>query len=221
VRLTVRDTGRGMDASALLEAFDPFSTNRNTAGRTGLGLLCVNAIVQQARGVLDVDSSLGVGTEFSIYFPRAISRTVTPVTSPLQFVERNPVVSENANTTVLVVDDEPAVRTLVRLILEGRGFKVLDARDGHDALLLAEIQRTPIDLLVADIAMPEMDGVELAKQLRGQFPDLRVLFMSGYMTESLVARDSVPTHEALVQKPFAIATLLAAIGNILGVELTA
>lgn len=247
VRMCITDTGFGMDASMLVRAFDPFFTTQSMAERTGLGLPSVYAIVHHARGVLDVESAPGVGTTFAVYLPRAVATLDLGMSTPLVDSMAHPslglaeaapallppVIAPNSSTapsvsvprraeasraTILIVDDETSVRTLVRLVLEGRGFKVIDARSGPDALLLAEIQRTPIDLLIADIAMPEMNGVDLAGRLRERFPALRVVFMSGYAAEGLEARDSLPADQHFIQKPFDLSALVGIVSTVLDPE---
>jgi len=205
VRLWVKDTGLGMDATTLAHAFDPFFTTHDMATRSGLGLTAVYGIMQQVAGMLDVESVLHSGTTLSLYFPRAENLPPSMYTTSHDHTKRHDPVS--TGKTVLVVDDDSAIRALIRLALESRGYRVIDACSGHDALLLSEIQRTPVDLLVTDISMRAMGGNDLAAQMLERFATLRVLFMSGHVEDELVTRGVLRAGEPFLQKPFGVTEL--------------
>jgi len=176
---------------------------------TGLGLAVVDGIVKQSGGWIDVDSELNVGTTFQIFLP-ATERGVT--------VE-DPRASEHApgrgTETVLLVEDEPAVREMTQTALEGYGYKVVSARCGEDALQTVSAKQTRIDLLLTDVVMPGMSGPELADRVRRDYPSIAVIFMSGY-TSNAVLRRSIEAGEAhFVQKPFTTTGLATKLRQVL------
>jgi len=195
VRLTVSDTGCGMDAATIARAFEPFFTTKGEHG-TGLGLATVHAIVQRAGGHVQVASTVGRGTTFTVYLPLVQSQLVAPKG------RSNPAVRPRGGETILLVEDDDSVRALADLLLRDCGYTVLATRDGADAVRLASEHAGRIDLLVTDVVMPRMDGRAVADRLRTLQPGIKVLFLSGY-TDDAVVRHGV--HEAAVaflQKPF-------------------
>ncbi len=201
VRLTVRDTGPGMDADTLARCFEPFFTTKGVAG-SGLGLATVYTIVQHCGGRISVQSEPGRGTTFAITLPRVVGREA-PLASPPPAAP-----GDGAGRTVLLVEDEPVLRALVEDVLRAHGYRVLVASDGPAALRLAEQTADRIDLLLSDVVMPGLGGRELAERLRRDRPDLAVLFMSGYTEDAVLRQDVEAEAETLLRKPFSPAVLL-------------
>jgi len=204
VRITVADTGSGIPPELRARVFEPFFTTKQEKG-TGMGLASVYGIVEQAGGWIDLDSALGVGTTFQVMLPGA-----GPAAVPEDDVQ--PV----ARATVLIVEDEAALRQLVGSMLEEQGYLVLQAENGLDAIALAERHRGTLDLLITDVVMPRLSGPELAQQLRSLRPGLEVLFMSGYNDSRLVGRGGEQVQFNLLVKPFTPDQLIQRV-----VELTA
>lgn len=198
VALTVTDTGTGIPEQVRARIFEPFFTTKEVGKGSGLGLASVEGIVRQSGGGVAVRSNEGQGSTFVVYLPRANDavRELPAAAEPaaeLQQLE-----------TVLVVDDEDDVRRLLADVLRLGAYVVLEARDGEHALQIAERHGGPIDLLVTDLVMPRLTGLELADRLRLRHPDVRVLFMSGY-AEREAERDHLRTlspYEQFIQKPF-------------------
>ena len=202
VELTVADTGTGMDETTVASVFEPFFTTKVGTG-TGLGLSTVLGIVKQSRGGIEIHSRPGVGTTFVVFLPRAAEGAVTPsndVRVPHEAVAR----------TVLLVEDEPAVRDVTRRLLETAGYRVIEAPDGDAALRLAESADPPIDVLVTDTVMPHVGGPLLATTLRAKQPKLGVVFVSGYPDAATLSR-ARPERSEFVEKPFSREVLLSAI----------
>ena len=174
VMLTVTDTGRGMDAATASRIFEPFFTTKERGAGTGLGLSTVYGIVKQSGGHVEVETEPGVGTTFRIYLPRVAEEAETLNPTPLG--ER----SLKGSETILLVEDEEAVRGVGAKVLETYGYTVLLAGDGAEALELAQSYPDPIHLLMTDIMMPKMGGLELAERLSALRPELKVLYTSGY-----------------------------------------
>ena len=195
VRLTVRDSGTGMSSEVKAHLFEPFFTTKEPGEGTGLGLATIFGSVTQAGGDIRVDSEEGQGTIFEIYLPRA-QETVRPQVRPAA-AALTPAGSE----TVLLVEDDPTVRALVRYVLAGLGYTVVEASSGPEARQV--LARHPIDLLLTDVVMPGDSGLVLAGQLRQALPGLKVLFMSGY-TADLNKYQGIPEQPemAFLPKPF-------------------
>ncbi|MGH2875434.1 MAG: PAS domain S-box protein [Solirubrobacteraceae bacterium] len=188
VGLSVADTGIGMSPETAGRIFEPFFSTKGERG-TGMGLAAVYATVNQAGGWIDVESQLGAGTTFSVMLPASVAADAA---------DDEPA---GRRSTLLLVEDEPALRTLVVTMLEERGYEVLQAGNGLDAIALAERHPDEIDLLLTDVVMPRLSGPELAQRLRAQRPGLEVLFMSGYNDSRLVSR-GVDGDVNLLVKPF-------------------
>jgi len=191
VRISVEDTGHGMDAETRARIFEPFFTTKPPGKGSGLGLAAAQGIVQQVGGAIGVRSAPGRGTRMSVFLPRA-----REVQAALRLPEE-PRAVRGGTETVLLVEDEPEVRSLAARALERRGYAVLTAADGEGALQLAAIGLERVDLLVTDIAMPGMDGRALARKLRALRPELPVLFISGF-----VAGGAESLEGPLLSKPF-------------------
>ncbi len=200
VRIAVRDTGSGMTEQVRAHLFEPFFTTKGLAEGTGLGLASVYATVTQAGGFIEVDSAVGQGSTFALHLP-ALEGEAAPAPTPA--AEPLPRGSE----VVLLVEDEEALRGYVSLVLRDRGYTVLEARDGEEAMAVVTQHEGPIDLLLTDVLMPRMGGAELARRLRVGRPQTRVLFMSAHPEEA--GRRSWPIGMAahLLEKPFTPAAL--------------
>ncbi len=193
-RLTVRDTGHGMPDDVKAHVFEPFFTTKELGKGAGLGLSSVYGIVNQSGGGITVDSELGQGTTFRVYLPR-VGDVVEAPASPAV-----PPRAAGGNETILVVDDEPAVRRLAMMILRGKGYRSMEAADPRDALRIAA--QDPIDLLLTDIVMPEMGGRELAEQIRKLRPGVRVLYVSGFNEDEFFKTGLNGANAAFLIKPF-------------------
>jgi two-component system, cell cycle sensor histidine kinase and response regulator CckA len=205
VALAVTDTGTGIPEEARAHIFEPFFTTKDVGRGTGLGLATVDGIVRQSGGGIALRSTEGRGSTFTVYLPRATDSAAeaTPARSELVRTEHVPCLPDKE--TVLVVDDEDDVRRLLVDVLKIGPFRVLEARDSAQALKLAEAQSSPIELLVTDIVMPGLSGMELADQLRVGNPALKVLFMSGYAERERVRQ--LHDNEQFIPKPFLPAEL--------------
>ena len=194
VELRVADTGVGMPAEVAEQVFDPFFTTKAMGAGTGLGLAVCYGIVRKAGGAISVLSTPGVGSTFRVFFPATEAEPVVPA-----LLLEPPV--DGGRETVLVAEDERVIRELVERALSRRGYRVLAAGDGQDAMEVARAHEGRIDLLVSDVVMPRVGGPELARTLRRSDPALRVLFMSGYSADALREGQDVPGSE-FVAKPF-------------------
>ncbi|MBI3653021.1 MAG: PAS domain S-box protein [Acidobacteria bacterium] len=194
--IAISDTGIGMTPEVKAHLFEPFFTTKEVGKGTGLGLATVFGIVKQSGGYLEVYSAIGIGSTFKIYFP--ILETSVPF-PPLGDSDEVP---QLGTETILLVEDEEAVRSVAKLILETLGYQVLVASHGREALTIAESFSSTLHLLITDMVMPEMSGSQLAIILQGRQPDLKVLFMSGYIDDTLIREDILAAHQAFLQKPF-------------------
>jgi signal transduction histidine kinase/ActR/RegA family two-component response regulator len=195
VRIAVTDTGTGMDEATRRSVFEPFFTTKEVGRGTGLGLAVAHGIVTQHGGQIEVESELGVGSTFTVWLPRArgiSQRNAVATTRP---------VASLAGETVLLVEDEAAVRRAVQRTLDRLGYRMVAASDGEDALRLAE-QLGRIDLLLTDVVMPGIDGPELACRLRERWGDLPVLFVTGYSADRLARNGAVGPHDRVLEKPY-------------------
>ena len=208
--LEVSDTGIGMDAQVRAHLFEPFFTTKNVGEGTGLGLATVYGIVRQSGGAIEVDSEPGLGATFRIYLPE----TQEPIATRAKRTDAQ--VPTGGPEAVLLVEDEELVRGLVRQVLEGQGYRVLEAAHGPAALALARVHaHDPLHLLVSDVVMPQMDGPTLALALREQRPALPVLFMSGRSDSGPRSAASDLPRSSFLQKPFAPAQLARAVRDAL------
>jgi len=201
VSLTISDNGCGMDQATVSRIFEPFFTTKALGVGTGLGLATVYGIVKQNGGTIAVESTLTVGTTFTVYLPRhagSLSSTLAPIT----------VSHTGATELVLVVEDEPALLDVTSKLLSRKGYRTLCASNPHDALKLAKAHATELALLLTDVVLPQMDGRELAAQVRAFCPHLAVVFMSGYTTAQVLQLPAFPDGANFVQKPFTSNALL-------------
>lgn len=209
VMLAVSDTGHGMDKATIQRIFDPFFTTKDVGKGTGLGLSTVYGIVKQSGGNIWVYSETGKGTVFKIYFPRI----ETPVESKPDISTISTPPSRSA--AILLVEDEEVVRNMVLRILISHGFDVLAARNGNEALQMCQGVKKPIHLVITDVIMPEMSGSELAHNLSISYPNIKVLFMSGYTNNEIVHHGVLDPEVNFIQKPFTIDRFLEKIQEIL------
>jgi two-component system NtrC family sensor kinase len=209
VLVAVSDTGHGMDAVTRARIFEPFFTTKEIGKGTGLGLAMVYGFVKQSGGHVEVYSEPGHGTSFKVYLPRA--EAVARSAKSSQGIHRVPKGAE----TVLLVEDEDAVRTLSRLILQSNGYTVLEARDGQEGVRVAQQHAGPIHLLVTDLVMPRMSGRQLADRLTQTRTQIRVLFMSGYTDEAVMRHGVLEPDVVFLQKPFSPISLARKVREVL------
>jgi len=199
VMLRVADVGCGMDPDLQAHIFEPFFTTKSQG--TGLGLATVYGVIKQSGGYIALDSAPGKGTAFNIYLPR-----VAEVAG--KFPEIGPAVQiSGQHRTVLLVEDEPALRKLTRKMLVELGLTVLEAENAAHAIQIAKQTEIPIDLLLTDVVMPGMNGWALAELFSLQRPEMRVLYMSGYPDEVLAKHGVTGTKLSILRKPFTRAEL--------------
>lgn len=209
--LTVSDTGSGMDAETESRLFEPFYTTKTVGHGTGLGLAAVYGILRQNNGYITVESEVGTGTRFRLYLPLAAH--TAPLAGPLT-PEARAVRPAQPDVTILLVEDEPAVRAIAARSLEFGGFRVIQAGDGAAALEAVAREGAP-SLVLTDLMMPGMGGAELAQRLRKRWPDLPILFMSGYSTADLQTRGIAGADDVTIQKPFTLDGLIASVATAL------
>jgi len=209
VQLVVTDSGIGMDAETQAHIFEPFFTTKEKGKGTGLGLAMVYGIVKQSGGFIWVYSELGKGTSFKIYLPRLGQKE-----DEVGFSTNTGEVPMGSET-VLLTEDEQDVREIAREFLESGGYRVIEAKDGVEAMELANRHRGEIQLLVTDMVMPGMTGQELAVQLQSEHPGLCVVFMSGYSEHAATEMANADPSVRLMTKPFSRAAILRTVGEIL------
>jgi two-component system cell cycle sensor histidine kinase/response regulator CckA len=210
VRLTVADTGVGIDSATLQRIFEPFFTTKAEGKGTGLGLSTVYGIVQQCGGWVAVESEPGHGTTFRIFLPRTQEAASDPEPVPLRPAQLC------GAETILLVEDQEEVRRFVVEALRGYGYRILDASQPGDALLIAERHVGPIYLLLTDIVMLHLTGVELAARLKPLRADMRVLYMTGHTEQAVLGDAFFETGGALIRKPFNAEDLARKIREVLG-----
>ena len=209
VMVAVSDTGVGIDAETQARIFEPFFTTKEKGKGTGLGLSTVYGIVKQSGGYIWVYSEPSKGTTFKVYLPRVDE----PL--PRRSSRTWPAVTAGGHETILVVEDESAIRSLTRQILEKYGYRVLDAPNGSEAEKLVAGHPEKIDVLLTDLVMPEMPGTELAARLVAKRPGVRVVFMSGYTSDAVVRGGLIESGQAFLQKPFTPTSLARKIRDVL------
>ncbi len=208
--LSVADTGQGMDEKTKAHIFEPFFTTKEIGKGTGLGLATVYGVVKQSGGFIWVESEIGRGTTFEIYFP-AVQEKVTQTDDELK-----PQAARRGSETILVVEDEPGVRELTSEFLKVSGYRVLEAKDGIEALEIATHHTGPIHLILADMVMPRMSGRELAERMKTALPATKVLFMSGYSEYVSGGGSNQDSSQlAILQKPFSISALVEKVREVL------
>jgi CheY-like chemotaxis protein len=194
--LIVTDTGHGMDRATLARIFEPFFTTKGVGEGTGLGLSTVYGIVKQSGGFIWAYSEPGLGTTFKVYFPLVAQvRSEPPVEQPTP--------AGRQSETILVVEDEAMVRSIMARTLRDCGYSVLEASHGKEALAVLEAERGQVSLVVADLVMPEMGGRELAARVAERWPEIPILFISGYTGLDVVRRGLLEEGREFLQKPLA------------------
>ena len=200
IMLAISDTGTGMSPSVQSHLFEPFFTTKEAGKGTGLGLSTVYGIVKQCNGYIWVYSEVGQGTTFKVFFPRISAEVEAEITRPIQEVETR------GTETILLVEDEAALRTVACEFLQSKGYYVLQAGDGFEALRVSETHEDDIDLLLTDVITPGLRGTEVAERIRAVRPRLAIVYMSGY-TELGANEQGVQKSDAFLQKPFSLLTL--------------
>jgi signal transduction histidine kinase len=209
VMLAVTDTGIGMSEEVKAHLFEPFFTTKPAGKGTGLGLATCFGIVKQNTGHINLYSELGRGTTFKIYFPR-VQSALEPVRVPAQ-----PATVAGGRETVLVVEDEPAVRELAAFALREKGYTVFEAVNGEEGLRVARQHEGKIDLVLTDVIMPVMGGKEMADHLRTSHPDTKVLFTSGYTQDAIGDHGVLRPGIVFLQKPYTTSTLARKVREVL------
>jgi CheY-like chemotaxis protein len=192
--LAISDTGCGMNQETRLRVFEPFFTTKDVGKGTGLGLSTVYGIVKQSGGHIQVESQVGAGAVFRIYLPM--------VDQEAEEQSSKPAASSNltGSETILIVEDEESVRKLARIILTVQGYTVIEAASGPEALEM--VRKSPVDLLITDVVMPQMSGRELAERFSREHPTMKVLYISGYLDEVMGHHGVIDTGLPLLTKPF-------------------
>jgi two-component system, cell cycle sensor histidine kinase and response regulator CckA len=212
VRIEVADTGTGIAKEHLGKIFDPFFTTKPVGQGTGLGLATVYGIVKQTGGFITVDSDIGKGTAFRIYLPRHRAEQDTEEKAE---PERAQVRDVTGQDTILLVEDEEAVRSFAARALRMRGYQVLEAAGGEEALDIVKKAASPIHLLVTDVVMPNMDGPTLVRNVKRIRPDMAVIFMSGYAEDAFKRNDEKAEDLHFLPKPFGLKQLAAKVKDVL------
>jgi len=209
VMLAVSDTGVGMDRQTIAHIFEPFYTTKESGRGTGLGLSTVYGIVKQSGGYIWVYSEPGKGSTFKVYLPRVDGRSEEPV------AEQSRASTKRGAETILLVEDEEAVRDLIQTVLVEHGYDVIPARDPRHAEQLASSYAREIHLLLTDVVMPGTSGRELATRITPLRPGIRVLFMSGYTENVITTGGMLEQGLAFLQKPFSPAVLVEKVREVL------
>jgi CheY-like chemotaxis protein len=208
VRLTVADSGKGMDEQTRERIFEPFFTTKEMGKGTGLGLATVYGIIKQHQGFIDVESASGAGTSFHLYFPSAGTGSELPIAPDTQ-------APPGGNETVLVAEDDDIIRSLVRSVLKEFGYQVIEAKDGEEAVRIFREDRGRIDLLLFDVIMPKKNGRAALDEIRAMDPRAKVLFMSGYSGDMISKEGILEKGMSFVPKPVSPSTLLRKVREVL------
>jgi CheY-like chemotaxis protein len=201
VAITVSDTGHGMDAATLAHVFEPFFTTKGPGEGTGLGLATVYGIVRQSGGHIDIESEPSKGTKLRISLPRIQGEVQPPA-------PRREAAAAGGHETVLLVEDDPALRSVMQEVLESAGYRVHPASRSEEALAISAVRPGGIDLVLSDVVMPGRSGPELAAELLARRPGLRVLYTSGYPFDAIAHHGVQEPGVRLLQKPFSPSDLL-------------
>jgi nitrogen-specific signal transduction histidine kinase len=208
VRLTVADSGRGMDEQTRERIFEPFFTTKEMGKGTGLGLATVYGIIKQHGGFIDVESAPGAGTSFHLYFPSAGTGGELPVSPDSQ-------APPGGSETVLVAEDDDIIRALVRSVLKEFGYQVIEAKDGEEAVRVFGENRDRIDLLLFDVIMPKKNGRAALDEIRARQPRAKVLFMSGYSADMISKEGILDEGVSFIPKPVSPSELLRKVREVL------
>lgn len=216
VRLTVRDNGQGMNAETRERMFEPFFTTKGGTEGSGLGLSAVYGTVNQHNGFIDVQSKEGAGTTIHLYFPRSNApASALPTAAPARPTYKDEAAGNMVQKSILVVDDEKPILSLMTMILEEDGYRVLQATNAAEAIDLFTQEAQAVDLLLTDMIMPGMNGYDLYETLAQTTPDLRVIFVSGYTELEIIRDQSAPSMITFLAKPFTWEQLLTAVEKML------
>jgi two-component system, cell cycle sensor histidine kinase and response regulator CckA len=208
VTLRVRDTGTGMDAETRQRVFEPFFTTKPQGKGTGLGLATIYGIVQQSHGHIEIESAVGRGSVFTVFLPRAAGAAEPrPVTVPVR--------TTHGSETILVAEDEDVVRHLIRDVLRTHGYQVLEAADGREALTIASSHPGPIDLVMSDVVMPGISGLEVIDRMSQLRPRARAILISGYADDAIAAYGVMDPSITLINKPFQLHELTQRVREVL------
>jgi two-component system, cell cycle sensor histidine kinase and response regulator CckA len=207
ILIAVTDTGTGMSKETLTHIFEPFFTTKELGRGTGLGLATVYGIVKQSRGHITVYSEIDHGTVFKIYLP--ITQQSAKVSPTVQ-----PRVRPTGDATILLVEDEAPLQGLVTESLKRLGYTILQATNGVEALAVAEHQVGKIDIVITDVVMPRMGGPELVGKLRDKWPDIAVIFMSGYTSATALENANIGAEAVLLNKPFSTDVLAQKVSEV-------
>ncbi len=220
VLLAVSDTGAGLSDEARAHLFEPFFTTKEIGKGTGLGLATSYGIVKQSGGFIFPYSEQGSGATFKVYLPRATAEVKLMPVERLRApaIEASATVLPRGIETVLLVEDNDLLRQMATETLERHGYTVFGARDGLEALSLVERERRPVHLLLTDVIMPKMSGRELAAQFQKRYPDVRILYMSGYASDTIVHHGMLDPGIELLQKPYTPLALIRRVQEVLGVS---
>ena len=208
--LAISDTGHGIEAADREKIFDPFFTTKTMGKGTGLGLSTVYGIVKQHRGSIEVESTPGQGATFQLFFPATADMRIAAARDNGRRPRQMPITS-----TIMVVEDEDMVRELAVNILKRQGYHVLSAGSGAACLQNLSNHSGPLDLLLTDVVMPSMNGRDLYRAVRRQFPQVNVLYMSGYTDNVILHHGVLEEGVNFIQKPFSVDGLIAKVGRIL------
>ncbi|MCX8011949.1 MAG: response regulator, partial [Desulfobacterota bacterium] len=211
-RIMVTDTGIGMDEQTKERIFEPFFTTKEVGKGTGLGLSTIYGIVHQYEGYIEVETELGKGTTFKIYLPLFEEE---PAEEPKSKKEFAPPPISDGRETILVAEDEDAVREVVKKILEGAGYKVIEASNGEEAIEQFEKNESEIDFLLLDVIMPKKNGKEVYQEIKKRKPDIKVLFITGYAAEVITQQAIIEEGLAVIPKPVLPPELLMKIKDVL------
>jgi two-component system cell cycle sensor histidine kinase/response regulator CckA len=209
--IEVEDTGTGMTPEVMAKIFEPFFSTKDVGKGTGLGLSTVYGIVKQTGGYIFADSTPGKGTTFRVYLPRHIPEPETAADRAGTQSQPKPERSRDLSGTgrVLLVEDEDSVRNFAVRALKRQGYEVLEATTGVEALEIFAAETQPIDIIVSDVVMPEMDGPTMLTEMRKSRPDLKVIFVSGYPDDRFKTGLDPDAHYAFLAKPFSLPQLAA------------
>jgi two-component system cell cycle sensor histidine kinase/response regulator CckA len=209
VMLAVSDTGSGMDKEVQEHIFDPFYTTKEKGKGTGLGLSTLYGIAKQNNGFIWVYSEPGQGSTFKIYLPKVKGDVKE------EEIEQTPVENLSGSETVLIVEDDDSLRKLTRTVLKQRGYKILEAENGEDALRISKEHEGSIDLMITDVVMPKMSGKETAERLQPLHPQMKVIYMSGYTDDAIVHHGVLAAGLNFLEKPFSLEGLARKVREVL------
>lgn len=206
---TIQDTGCGMDEKTRARIFEPFFTTKEFGKGTGLGLSTVYGVVEQSSGFITLESKIGVGTKFEVYLP------VVDLPRDMPSKEKGIPANLDGQETILVAEDQDALRKVICSVLEKKGYKVLQAKNGQEALSIIKECHEPVHLIITDVMMPEMGGADLANAILAKEKDTKIIFISGYLDDTMAKHGLSPSKSRYLEKPFSSLELLQKVRNIL------